>query len=224
MIASLLLGTAAATIGDPQPGALDPDPVFRQPPPESSLPERGDGDERPRPGVSLPGLGVTVPIPIGTIPPWLRLVALGAVVILGLVLIVNSLRGTSRHERLDAVAPSSTGTRESDVANAAGRAAEHILSATEPPHENDVYLAWWEMTNALEVGDPASCTPGEFAEAAVAAGLDPTDVDTLTTHFEEVRYGDAPVTDDRREVVATALERIERRLHERDETTVGKDS
>jgi hypothetical protein len=217
LLASVLLGTAAATIADPRPGALDPDPIFRQQPPGGSLPDPGErGDESP-PGISLPGVGVTVPIPLWSLPSWLRGILVVTLAIVALALVGRSLRRAERSERLDAVEDSTPSDPEAAVADAAGRAADRLLADTDASVENEVYRAWREMTHALEVDAPASSTPGEFAEAAVAVGLDPTDVQTLTDLFEEVRYGGAAVTDERREAVARALEGIEDRLDDSEE-------
>jgi len=84
--------------------------------------------------------------------------------------------------------------RES-VGAAAARAAERI-DAHEGDAENAVYEAWVEMTTALSVPDPATSTPGEFADAATAAGMDEARVAELTDLFERVRYGSEPVTAD----------------------------
>lgn len=75
------------------------------------------------------------------------------------------------------------------VADAAGKAAERIES--EAPVDNEVYRAWREMTEYLDVDAPESSTPGEFADAAIAEGLDPDRVASLTDVFQRVRYGDA---------------------------------
>lgn len=73
------------------------------------------------------------------------------------------------------------------VGQVAGRMADRIeASATV---DNEVYRAWREMTDLLDVPDPETSTPGEFANAAVAAGMDAADVDELTRLFETVRYG-----------------------------------
>lgn len=75
-----------------------------------------------------------------------------------------------------------------DLAAAAGEAADR-LEEHDVDVDNEVYRAWWEMTSLLNVPRPDSATPGEFAEAAIEAGLDETHVNDLTTLFEEVRYG-----------------------------------
>lgn len=76
-----------------------------------------------------------------------------------------------------------------DLALAAGRAADR-LEAQDAAVENEVYRAWWDLTSRLSVAEPDTATPGEFADAAVAAGLDERDVAELTRLFEEVRYGE----------------------------------
>ncbi|WP_135363797.1 DUF4129 domain-containing protein [Halosimplex halophilum] len=76
-----------------------------------------------------------------------------------------------------------------DLAAAAGRAADR-LEEHNADVDNEVYRAWWEMTSMLDVSDPDTATPGEFADAAVAAGMGEDDVAELTRLFEEVRYGE----------------------------------
>jgi hypothetical protein len=46
------------------------------------------------------------------------------------------------------------------------------------------------MTSLLDVPNPDSATPGEVADAAVAAGLSEDDVSELTRLSEDVRYGE----------------------------------
>lgn len=98
--------------------------------------------------------------------------------------------------------------RIEEVAEAAGRAADE-LEADDGDVENTVYRAWREMTDALSVEQPRTTSPEEFAAVAVDAGMDAEDVRELTWLFEEVRYGDAPVTDDRERRARSALRRIE---------------
>lgn len=99
------------------------------------------------------------------------------------------------------------GTDLEAVAVAADRAADRI-ERTDRAAENEVYRAWSDLTDLLEVPAPATSTPGEFADAAVDAGLDGDDVAELTALFEEVRYGDAPPTADRERRAVAALRRI----------------
>ncbi|MBP1922181.1 hypothetical protein J2751_001187 [Halorubrum alkaliphilum] len=92
------------------------------------------------------------------------------------------------------------------VARTAGEAADRIESESA---ENEVYRAWREMTEVLDVDRPASSTPAEFAAAAVDAGVDEESVTQLTAVFERVRYGGEDPTDDRERRAVEALRRIE---------------
>lgn len=64
---------------------------------------------------------------------------------------------------------------------------------------NEVHRAWVSMVDRLDIDRPQTRTPSECASAAVEADMDPTAVRTLTDVFEEVRYGEKPVTDERRQ-------------------------
>jgi len=104
---------------------------------------------------------------------------------------------------------------EEDVASvgrAAGRAADRIDETGEA--RNEIYRAWEEMTDHLDVENPGSSTPSEFARAATDAGMTRNDVDELTDLFRTVRYGGRRVTDDRENRAVTALRRIEREYAE----------
>lgn len=89
----------------------------------------------------------------------------------------------------------------------AGRAADRIERTDEL--DNEIYRAWVEMTGHLDVEHPASSTPGEFADAAIAAGVAPDDVAELTELFERVRYGHDDPTTERERRAIDALRRIE---------------
>lgn len=107
----------------------------------------------------------------------------------------------------DPVAEPDDTVQRGALGRAAGEAADRIEEGDD--FENDVYRAWREMTEPLSVDRPDSSTPGEFAAAARDAGLDPSHVDELRTMFEDVRYGDRPVTDDRERRAVEILRRIE---------------
>lgn len=102
-----------------------------------------------------------------------------------------------------------------DVGTAAGRAADRMVEA-DP--ENAVYRAWVDMTGLLDVPDPETTTPGEFAAAAVDAGMDPEDVERLTGAFEAVRYGGDEVTTDHERSAREAFRRIEAAYADHDTT------
>lgn len=93
-----------------------------------------------------------------------------------------------------------------DVGRAAERAADR-LDESDP--DNAVYEAWLEMTRLLAVDDPTTSTPGEFATAAVDAGMARADVERLTSVFEGVRYGGADPTAEREREARAAFRRIE---------------
>lgn len=94
------------------------------------------------------------------------------------------------------------------VGSAAGRAADRIDDAGSDV-DNEIYRAWREMTERLEVDRPDSSTPREFAAAAVEAGIDREHVDELTGLFEAVRYGDVETTPEMEARAVDVLRRIE---------------
>jgi len=93
------------------------------------------------------------------------------------------------------------------VSRTAGRAADRIEEDANV--DNEVFRAWRDLTEHLDVDAPESSTPAEFAEAAVDAGMDPEHVDALTEVFESVRYGGAEPTADRERRAVDALRAIE---------------
>jgi len=94
-----------------------------------------------------------------------------------------------------------------DLAAAAGAAADR-LAEHDADVDNEVYRAWYEMTSLLDVPNPESSTPGEFADAAVEVGMNREDVDELTTLFNEVRYGKRD-PESREELALDVFRRIE---------------
>jgi hypothetical protein len=139
----------------------------------------------------------------GRPPPALVLVV--GVVVAGVVLALVGTGGGDADDAdgADEVDPASTAA----VGRAAGRAADRLESETDV--DNEVYRTWREMTELLDVDDPESTTPGEFATAAVEAGLGREDVDELTHLFEEVRYGGAAPSDDYERRAVAVFRRIE---------------
>jgi len=108
-----------------------------------------------------------------------------------------------------------------DLAAAAGRAADR-LEEHNADVDNEVYRAWWEMTSMLDVADPDTATPGEFADAAVAAGMGADDVAELTRLFEEVRYGQRDPAS-REKVALSVFRSIEHAYGERTDDSDGDD-
>lgn len=74
---------------------------------------------------------------------------------------------------------------------------------------NEVYRAWATLTGRVEMARPESATPGEYARAAIAAGLDRETVERLTDLFEAVRYGGAPATAERERDAREAVEKLD---------------
>ncbi|WP_336136069.1 DUF4129 domain-containing protein [Natronomonas amylolytica] len=93
------------------------------------------------------------------------------------------------------------------VGRVAGTAADRIEA--DAAAENEVYRAWREMTKELAVENPDATTPGEFADAAIAAGMDAEDVAELTDLFETVRYGGFGATEERERRAVETLRHIE---------------
>lgn len=78
-----------------------------------------------------------------------------------------------------------------------------------PAPDGDIERAWLAMVEAASVDRPRSKTPAECAAAAVETGLDPESVETLRRTFEEVRYGDGPLTDEHRRRAARARRHLD---------------
>ncbi|WP_122089913.1 DUF4129 domain-containing protein [Halalkalicoccus subterraneus] len=60
-----------------------------------------------------------------------------------------------------------------------------------------------------DIEKPLSRTPTEWQRIAIDAGLPPDSVETITTTFCAIQYGDAPETDTQRKRVRTALAALE---------------
>ena len=132
-----------------------------------------------------------------------------ALALVAAAVMLRSVRGST--DETDGAAEGEGDPDAAAAAAAAGRAADAVADAgsEESDLSNAVYRAWYEMTAALDVADPETATPGEFADAARGAGLDTDAVADLTTVFEAVRYGDEPARDYEDRALA-ALRAIER--------------
>ncbi|MFC7079193.1 DUF4129 domain-containing protein [Halorussus caseinilyticus] len=82
----------------------------------------------------------------------------------------------------------------------------------EPDPQNEIASAWFEMVERLDLGDRRDLTPRECAAAARRRGVDADAAQTLTSLFEEVRYGGARVTDERRQRAERNLDRVRSQL------------
>ena len=141
-------------------------------------------------------------------PPTVLLGLLAVVVLLGAV----AFRATGDDEPVERD-PVPEPASESDdetlgaLGSVAGDAADRI--AADADVENEVYRAWREMTDHLDVANPETSTPAEFATAASDAGMAREHVDELTDLFRSVRYGGAEATEDREQRALAALRAIE---------------
>jgi hypothetical protein len=167
-----------------------------------------------RPGQPTEGGGGVFGGASTTATPSLPAIAL--LVLVGLSLLaVGVLVLTGDQERTavesgddeDAVDPVEGRVERAQLGRAAGRAADRIERSGE--FENEVYRAWAEMTDPLDVDHPEASTPAEFAAAAAEAGIDPDDVERLTDLFERVRYGGTEPTEAVESEAVETLRRIE---------------
>jgi len=149
------------------------------------------------PGSSLPSLTTTV-----------LLVLAVAVVLVALVMLRASDDDVQQQEA-DAEPERSDGPESlAGLAGVAGEAADRI-EATGGDTENEVYRAWREMTDRLDVPNPRTSTPAEFRDAARQAGMADEHVAALTDLFRDVRYGGATADAARESRAVEALRAIE---------------
>jgi len=74
---------------------------------------------------------------------------------------------------------------------------------------NEVDRTWLAMVEQADIDRPWSRTPRECARAAVDAGLEYEAVDTISQLFVESRYGDAALTEERRQQARHWRERLD---------------
>ncbi|MFB6119957.1 MAG: DUF4129 domain-containing protein [Halobacteriaceae archaeon] len=140
----------------------------------------GGGGGIPTPS---PGTGVQAP----NVPPTVLGVALVAVLGLAAVMLYAVTGEDEEYEPLEDE-EAGEAPDKADFAEAAGRAADRIEEANVEV-DNAVYRAWYEMTQLLDIPDPETSSPMDFADAAIEFGLNEDDVMELTDLFNEVRYG-----------------------------------
>jgi hypothetical protein len=119
------------------------------------------------------------------IPPALLAVVLGGAVIVAVATLYNM---TGEEESFELVEDETDEPDAADFARAAGNAADRIQEKNVSV-DNAVYRAWLEMTGLLNIENPDTTAPRDFAEAAIDTGLAADDVYELTELFNEVRYG-----------------------------------
>ncbi|RBI61028.1 DUF4129 domain-containing protein [halophilic archaeon] len=176
--------------------------------PGSLLPNGSNGTSLPSGGTGGMGDGGATTVT----PSTVLLLVLGVALVGALALLVRTSSGNELDEPEAETPPDDPDVAA--VGRAAGDAADRIESNASV--ENEVYRAWREMTEHLDVAAPQSSTPREFATAAVEAGMDRSDVDELTNVFEVVRYGGESPTGERERRAVEALRRIEREYADAD--------
>lgn len=120
-----------------------------------------------------------------SVPPWLLI---GVFSLAGVAAVVALVSATGSEDIETAIEEDEEEPDLEEFAATAGKVADHIES-TDADVDNAVYRAWWEMTELLDMANPETSTPAEFADAAVEAGMNEEEVDRLTRLFEEARYG-----------------------------------
>ena len=119
------------------------------------------------------------------VPPSVLVGVFALVTIAGVVMLFVT---TSDDETFEPVEEEPEEADEAAFARAAGRAADRIEEANVAV-DNAVYQAWVDMTGLLDISNPKTTAPLDFADRAIAVGLDEDDVYELTELFNEVRYG-----------------------------------
>lgn len=137
----------------------------------------------------------------------LVLLAVLAVAVLAVAVLVGRNGGEGDASEGESVPGPDEDTAET-IGRVAGVAADRIDDEAVDA-ENEVYRAWREMTDSLDVESPETTTPREFQRAAVDAGMTPDDVSALTSLFESVRYGDREATEEIERRAVETLRRIE---------------
>jgi hypothetical protein len=177
-------------------------------------------EEPPRSGGAVPEMSATngsagFEEGAGTAFSWsaesIALVAVAAATVAVVALFVWRPGAVRSTLGLPASGDEADGTDLGTVGRVAGDAADRVETAETPrAADNAIYRAWSEMVALLDAPGPQSGTPRQFEAAAVESGMSAEDVRVLTRTFEEVRYGDASLSEERRERATAALRRIER--------------
>ncbi|AGN01932.1 hypothetical protein L593_09935 [Salinarchaeum sp. Harcht-Bsk1] len=207
-VLAFVLAAAAfgPTVPDAKPadgGSLPDDPEDPNAGASGGGVESADGG----PSVDCPGCSVLdlrshVATLLPTGDPRLLLGVLG-IAVLGLTAV--GLRSGERDRSEDVVATGDDVPGIRHTARSAGRA-DRSLDA---PPVNDVYRAWRELADGVDLHDVDSTSPRQVARRAIGAGYPADAVASLTELFECVRYGDASATPERERRARAAADRID---------------
>lgn len=137
------------------------------------------------------------------IDPPMALLAVGALVVVAILALASTDALPSPGDAVDAADPPEPQADGSTVSLPVD------ASFTDVGPTNPVYRAWLALADRVDDANRGTSTPGEVANAAIADGIDPDAVDTLTQLFTEVRYGRRPVDADRAERARAARDVID---------------
>lgn len=135
----------------------------------------------------------------------------GIAVVLGLLGAVGAAAALGREASTDESASTSASGNQRGPRHPVGGFADlpEQEAVSDVGLSNPVYRAWREMADRAESATDGTLTANEVAATAVGHGFDPDAVRELTGLFEEVRYGDQPVTETRSRRAEAALESID---------------
>lgn len=196
IFAIILLGTLATSTPFIEPSSQSPE----APSEETTEPvDRGEGG----------GFGNSRSLP--NLVPLLTLAGMG-IFLVGIGFVIYRLRNHSPDRLVDAQSHSETESRSAkrelqEVADIAGKTATRIQQTENV--ENEVYQAWYEMTQRITVPNRQSTTPAEFADYAISLGMNEEDVNDLTQLFQESRYGHRNPTGEDEQYAINLFQRIE---------------
>lgn len=168
--------------------------------PETVLPSEAEMDLEDGGLVDDEGGGETQPVPI----PSIILLAVVAIGILGVILGLRNNNATAADEST----PEPTSTTSPVAGHTQGaRTAESVPWNDRSP-ENTIYQAWTAFVTSLDVAEPQTTTPAEYAAIALDAEYDNRGVRELTGIFQAVRYGVIEPTTERSDEAVAALRAI----------------
>lgn len=155
-------------------------------------------------GTGGPDPGQSPIQPVTNVPPSVLAIAAGSVIVVSAALLYRTAGGD---ETIVLEDEEEDKPELDQFAAAAGRAADRIEERNADV-DNSVYRAWLEMTGLLNVDSPDTYSAGEFAEEAIALGMDESHVNEITRLFNEVRYGGKDA-DARKDEALSTLRAIE---------------
>lgn len=189
----------------------------------TNCPTEGSGGDSVLSGSDVLGTTGTVGTP-PSVPPTVLGVAAASVLLLAVGALFFMTGNDQSFDVVEVEEEETFDVEPDSIAQSAGRAADRI-EESDVPVDNAVYRAWREMTGLLEIENPESAPPVEFADRAVESGLDEAKVRELTDLFRDVRYGEKSATgrEDRAVEILRDIEQAYRETSEQDNSHEGRD-